>query len=153
VSTVQKELQIIRKQHNGVLHPEHVVDYARRHKKSALHGRFEWDDAKAAELQRLQAARQIISVYFEVIADGEEKKTVRAFFSPIPDSGPQPRGYVSTVEKMQHPHGRIEIALHVLKRMLGEYRSYPLEELEPVAEAIRQRQRDLEAMLGSREAA
>jgi hypothetical protein len=143
MSQIQKELELISKRHNGVLHPEHVLAYARNHPKSALHGRFEWDDARAAERQRLQTARQIISVYVKVIDIGGEEKTVRAFFSPIPDSGPQTRGYVSTVEKMQHPGGRAEIALHVLKRMYGEYQSYPLEELEPVAQAIRKLQAEL----------
>jgi hypothetical protein len=145
--TLQKELQLIRKQHNGVLHPEHVVDYARRHKKSALHGRFEWDDAKAAELHRLQRAREIISVYVEVIDDGSGSKTMRAFFSPVPDSGPKQGGYVSTAEKLQHPDGRAEVALAQLKRMRSHYESYPLDELLPVVTAIDKLRAELESQL------
>jgi hypothetical protein len=145
--TVGAELDRIRKQHNGVLQAEHVVAYARTHKKSALHGRFEWDNAKAAEAHRLQTARQLIGVHIRVIENGGREIPMRTFFSPVPDSGPRPSGYVSTAEKLQHPDGRTEVALAQLKRMRSHYESYPLDELAPVVEVIDRLRVELEGRL------
>lgn len=135
-TTVRDELDLLCRRHNGVLHPEHVVEYARRHPTSALHKRFNWNIEEAAMQHWLQTARQLVAVHFEVIGDGLAASPHRMFFSPAPVDGGKPGGYVSTEEKLQHPDGRREIALRTLARMRGLYESYPLEELKPVVDAI-----------------
>lgn len=53
---------IAAKAEDGKLHAKDVV-LAARNPNSALHSRFEWDDAKAAESYRLEQARGTIEVY------------------------------------------------------------------------------------------
>ncbi len=57
----REELEHIRLQHGGVLRATDVVEYA-RDPDTALHGRFEWDDTKAAEQHRVWQARELIRV-------------------------------------------------------------------------------------------
>lgn len=56
-----EELEHIRTTHAGVLRAADVVAFA-RNPDTALHGRFEWDDTKAAEQHRLWQARELIRV-------------------------------------------------------------------------------------------
>lgn len=44
-----------------LLLPRNVVEYARKHKGTALHDAFEWDDAKASDAYRIMQARWIIA--------------------------------------------------------------------------------------------
>lgn len=61
---IREELQAIAKAtRGGILHAARVVDWARDHKKSALHSRFVWDDRKAAREFRLYQARHLIQLY------------------------------------------------------------------------------------------
>lgn len=47
---------------DGMLHAEHVVAWASKHKRSALYRKFEWDDNKAARQYRLWQARVLIQL-------------------------------------------------------------------------------------------
>jgi hypothetical protein len=74
------------KKRNQDLSPDDVLDYARRHPKSALYAAFErrglWDDAVAAERARKAFARHlIIRVKVRVISGSGELAPVRALIS------------------------------------------------------------------------
>jgi hypothetical protein len=146
--SIKEELETIRNQHNGVLHPEHVLEYAKAHADSALHGKFEWNDKKAAHAHRLQTARQVIQMHIKVIDTARGKRPVRMYFAPVPEMTPQPGGYVSTADKMASPDGRAEIGLMVLKRMEAHYLNYPLDELSPVVAEIHAVRAMFEQQLG-----
>ena len=77
----QKELLKIQKENGGILSPLEVVDRA-RDKKSPLHNLFEWDDAKAAEMQRITHAQELIRrVRIEITTPDEKVVTIRKFVS------------------------------------------------------------------------
>jgi hypothetical protein len=70
----------------GKLTPQLVVDEA-RNKTHPLHDHFEWDDAVAAELHRLEQARSLIrKVKIKYLDADEQRQEVRAFVS-VPDNG------------------------------------------------------------------
>jgi len=54
---VGAELEVIGKQ----VTPDSVVAFAAKHKKSELHGEFEWDNEKAGHLHRLNQARHLLA--------------------------------------------------------------------------------------------
>lgn len=76
--TVSRELRKIKKGNGGFLDPQKVVNYA-RNPATALHSKFTWDDAKAAEEYRIWQARQIIRL--ELIVIEETNEPVRAYVS------------------------------------------------------------------------
>lgn len=88
---VREELRKIEEANNGILRPVDVVTYARKNKRSALHGEFTWDNNKAAEEYRLWQARQVIRVHVEVIKP--DTKPIRAFVSLIGDRANPGGGY------------------------------------------------------------
>ena len=55
---IGEELEFIERQ--GNIMPEHIVEYAKRHKESELYKYFEWDNEEASNNWRLQQARTII---------------------------------------------------------------------------------------------
>ena len=133
---VKQELEQIQKEHGGVLHPQHVVDFA-RNKNSALHSRFEWDDGKAAKAYRIVQARQLIRVYVQVAADNVTE--VRAFVS-LPSDREAGGGYRSTDSVMTDEQRRAELLQMALKELAIFRRKYAtLEQLAQVfaaAEAV-----------------
>lgn len=70
----------IAKKFNYTPSPSDVVEAA-RNARSPIHGRFEWDDAKAAHQHRLKQARQILRV--AVIHVKGHKKPARLVHVPI----------------------------------------------------------------------
>lgn len=54
-------LEQIRKENGGVLRPDDVVSYAKKHKKSALGARFTWNVQDAAYQHWLWQARKVIA--------------------------------------------------------------------------------------------
>lgn len=71
MSQVRDELQAIQdRSPDGMLHAEDVVEFARTHKTSALHGQFEWDVKKAAMEHWLWQARRLVQIYV-VSGDGK----------------------------------------------------------------------------------
>jgi hypothetical protein len=67
------ELERIKEAHDGSLTPQQVVDESRP-KRAPLHKAFEWDDAVAGELWRVDQARRIISGVRVVEEDGEDQQ-------------------------------------------------------------------------------
>lgn len=55
-----------------ILDAKEVVEWAKAHPDSALHGQFTWNDEKAAYEHRLFEARRIIAIHF-VNEEGERK--------------------------------------------------------------------------------
>lgn len=74
----------------GKLDPKAIVAAARR-EGNPLHGRFEWDNTKAAHQYRIEQARTLIQIYVKDIPD---VGTVRAFVSLRGDR--HDGGYVRT---------------------------------------------------------
>lgn len=78
---VGEELEFIER--DNTITPEHIVEYAQRHKDSELYKCFEWDDTEASKKWRLQQARLIIcSIKLEI---KEEPKKVQRVYVNIKD--------------------------------------------------------------------
>lgn len=82
--TIEQELLALTDD-EGFIKPRVVVDWARENPSSELHGRFEWDDAKAAEKYRVDQARQLIAVH--VRTDDGERATISLVQDRNPDGG------------------------------------------------------------------
>jgi len=59
---IQQELEKI-KSGKSRFTCEQVIEWARKHPKSALHASFEWDDIKGAEQWRIAQARRLIAIH------------------------------------------------------------------------------------------
>lgn len=81
--TWQQELELIRKKRDGILHARDVVEYAARNPSSALHAQFEWDNEKAADLQRITRARELIAIVH--VERQPELPPIRAYVSLVDD--------------------------------------------------------------------
>jgi hypothetical protein len=81
---IGEALEAIRVAHAGSLHPQAVVQDA-GDPQSVLHPYFEWNDAKAAYLHRVDQARALIRS-IRVIDDGDQKSRP-AFLSIRSDAG------------------------------------------------------------------
>lgn len=77
---------------NGRLTPEQVVDDA-TNPQSPLHEEFEWDDAEAAKLHRLNQARSIIR-RVQFVEHGREVSFHRPVFIHDPDLPAKEAGYI-----------------------------------------------------------
>lgn len=103
---IQHELELIRQNAGGILLPEHVVDFAKS-PNTALHGKFTWDDSKAAHEYRLWQARQVIRVNVTVI--GNQQPEVRAYVSLNSDRRQQGGGYRAITDVMSDAERRREL--------------------------------------------
>lgn len=84
---VTLELERIRAANGGVLRPRDVVAFA-RNKKTALHGRFCWDNRLAGERYRLEQARDVIRAEVVVLDPGDgTMRNMRAYVSLLSDRG------------------------------------------------------------------
>lgn len=127
---IQKELDTIRRRHGGLLRPRDVVAFA-RDPHTALHGRFEWDDSKAAQDYRLWQAREIIQVFVTVVKSGSP--AIRTFVSLRTDRSVEGGGYRATVDVMSDRQMRKQLlseALDEAERWQAKYAA--LRELAPV---------------------
>jgi hypothetical protein len=84
------ELKRLAVENCGLLQPEAVVAKARS-ASSPLHSHFEWDNTIAAHQYRLEQARHLIRVSFEVL-HGTDKETP-IFVSLTTDRGQEAGGY------------------------------------------------------------
>jgi hypothetical protein len=91
---------------DGLLSDRRVLDAARP-QRSALHKHFTWDDAEAAEKQRLREARNLISAITFIVRDGnEEELTPVRYFVNIPfknEEGGGERLYVTLPVVHENP--------------------------------------------------
>jgi hypothetical protein len=72
------ELERIKRQNNGFLTPQEVVNEARK-TNSPLHNCFDWNDSTAAEQWRLQQARQLITSINLVIEYKGKQEEIDAY--------------------------------------------------------------------------
>ena len=71
VKQVRDELLSLKRK-DGMVHAGDVVSFAKAHPRSALHGRFEWDDKKAGHQYRLGQARNLIQLHIR-LENGEPR--------------------------------------------------------------------------------
>ena len=115
---IAEELKALYKKHHG-LDPAKVVQWARTHRASALHSRFEWDDTQAAERYRIWQARELI-VSVDVIYP--DMKPRQVYVSPMESRGDG--GYVALVEVLSNRQRRaafLEQALAEFQRFEAKY--------------------------------
>lgn len=130
---VGEELERIREEY-GKATPEVIVE-ASRPKDSIFHLYFDWNDAIAAEKHRKQQARHISnSITCEVIVEGGEKKTVRAFINVRKAEEPE---YVPVEIVMKDKELRQQMLANALKELIGIKQKYQtLKELSEIWDAI-----------------
>lgn len=131
---VLKELTFIAQEHEGMLRPEDVVEYA-KNKRTVLHGCFTWDDSEAAIQWRLQEARMLIRVAVTVLPN-EEETTCRAFVSMKDDrySGLGYRPMLSVLTNDEQRATMIQEALAEMEVFKAKYKN--LVELASVFEEM-----------------
>ena len=128
---VSAELRKIAGKHNGILRPCDVVQYAYDHPKSALHGRMEWDNKTCGTAHRLEQARDIITMEFDVMEN--DTMPVRMYVSLGDDRKKKGGGYRTLVSVMSDPERRaqfLEESFIEFKRWREKFAH--LKELEPI---------------------
>lgn len=124
------ELEQISDSHDGILHPEHVIEHA-KDPGSSLHDYFEWDDTKAAREHRMWQARHLISITY-IKRGGQETP---AFIALVVDDKRE-GGYRQTSSLLKVESGReaiLRTALWELQAFRNKYKD--LEELVEVFRA------------------
>lgn len=141
-----KELrQIEKSSEDHKLHPEAIVDWARKHPKSEVYGWFDrghaWDPAFAHEQYLLIEARRLIRLYVEVIPAPKGQpvnlEPVPIYVNPNPSrtSG----GYQRIETVLDDPALHREWLLRILKDIRGRLRNASgLDELDPLREMVDQ---------------
>jgi len=141
---VERILEEIRQEHNGILRPEDVIKRA-QDPESPLHERFQWDDTEAAYQYRLYQARQLIRVCVKVVAEADEDKPLRVYVSLLPDRRQEGGGYRTLEDVLESADLReqlLEQATHDFRRWEEKYRR--LQELAQVFAAMRRVQKELD---------
>lgn len=126
-STYEEILRSIAAQHEGVLTPEDVLDFARP-EDSPLHSYFEWDDSIAGEKYRYrQAAGLITKVKVTRVVSPTRTVEVRAFL-PIKEdeAGEAIKGTYKPIEdlsvrEIEIVRSQMERDLAVLRRKYSTY--------------------------------
>lgn len=129
------------KGNDGRLDTEAVVRKAKEPTSALhLHPAFEWDVRKAAEQQWRAAAREIISVWVEVVDDrGDgERAPMRVMVSIADEEGERHYEETKTVLRENRP----ALINSVLDRIVGVIRSYPLAEFDPILTLIERIRRE-----------
>lgn len=112
------------------IHAEEVVEWACKHKQSALHREFEWDDSEAARQYRLSQARRLIALH--IIDAGGERKAISLSIDRATGGG-----YRMVNDVLRRKNLRqimLTDALAELRRVRQKYQK--LSELAAVFEAI-----------------
>jgi len=133
---VQEALESIRQSHAGILRAEDVVDAAAA-PESPLHQQFLWDDTEAARQFRLVQARNLITVFVQVLP-GPSKEPVQCYVSLQSDRREAGGGYRLVHDVMADPEMRarfLDEALSEFNRAECKYGK--LVELAPVFVAVR----------------
>jgi hypothetical protein len=131
---IEAELEQIAADHGGVLSPVHIEAFA-RDKETALHGRFEWDDAKGAYQNRLWQARKLIATFI-IIAESDNEP-IRAWVSMREDRAEEDGGYRTLVSVLSDEERRGQFLLDAMRDLQTWKRKYKrLTELAPIFEAI-----------------
>ena len=134
---VAKELHALRRE-DGSWSPEDVVEYARQHKKSALHSRFDWSVEEAAMEHWLLVARHLIKHI--VIIEKRSKNVTIGHLISVPSRRFGDEGSFITVATLSNnEEWRLEVLDEItskLKTMKLHYASV-LPELKKVWKAIK----------------
>ena len=122
--------------HAGTLTPKVVVEAARA-RSSALHGFFEWNDARAAVAHREDQARLLLrSVVWVPVVDGEPQTPIRRFLNVTGDDDAG-RQYVTIDAIRENPRFHAQIVAEALasaQAWMQRYQQYA--ELAPIVSAI-----------------
>jgi hypothetical protein len=102
---------------NGAVTAQDVVDVARS-SNSPLHRYFEWDNAKAANMYRVEQARNMLrSIKVKYVERGEERVT-RAFQIAAPAN--ERDGTLREYKAFSVLHGDRAVAVHMMRNALKE---------------------------------
>lgn len=137
MNAIRMELERIRLVHGGILRPCDVVQEA-KDPENPLHSRFQWDDAKAAEQHRLWQARELITVYVEVLP-GAKRETTQIYVSMCGDRREVGGGYRHIRDVLADPEARarfLDEGIAELRRSEAKYGK--LRELAEVFAALRE---------------
>jgi hypothetical protein len=117
VSDLRGELEKIRVKH-GTLKPKIVLKEA-TNPKHPLHNRFEWDDAKAGNMYRLQQAQELIaSVRYRFTTPTGEERNIRRYYAVRATDADQYE-YDDVEEAMQDAFRR-KLILNEMQRRMDE---------------------------------
>lgn len=84
----------------GTLDPEHIVEYAERHKDSELYKCFEWDNEEAGRKYRLTQANKIIcSISLEI---KEEPRKLQRVYVSVKDKDTKERTFKNINEVLKN---------------------------------------------------
>lgn len=136
IETIRDELEKVRlAAKDKRLRPKAALEYARRHKDSALHRRLTWDNEEAGDLYRLEEIRRLIRVAVTVI-ETEYTPTVVSVREYVSLSDNRDDGYECLVDVMDDA-GRSQVLLQdVIQRLLSIKETAIFEELAGVHKAI-----------------
>lgn len=148
---IQRELEKIRNRDNaGELRPVAIVNFA-RDPHTALHSRFEWDDAKAGYEYRLEQARAIIRVFVTVTPNkhaGRVQTVEVPVYTSLTTSRGKEGGYKLTEVVLQDPDDRRQLILDTIARLEGIHELKLLDELRDVLKAVEAVRRRFPLMAG-----
>jgi len=121
----------ISEQRGGSIVPADIVEDA-RNQSSPLHPNFEWDDAKAAHLHRIQTARNLMGAIIVVKVNEEVITPVRAYVHVKQESA-----YMPVQVAMSIANIRLGIIADALREYKSWYKRYrDLEEFGDIIQAI-----------------
>lgn len=147
-----KELERIRKEHQGSFEPGVVVDEARPDT-SPLHPAFEWDDSIAAEEHRREQAKYMVRALVVVSCDrygnqsNEDDEPQRVYVS-VKQLGATKPAYTTVTAAMSSPTLRQQVLSAALRDMQAfAARYYNLVEVADVLTAIKTAGKRVEAAL------
>lgn len=102
---VGEELELIER--NNIITPEHLIEFAERHKDSELYKCFEWDDEEAGKLYRIDQARRIIcSISVEI---KEEPKVTQRVYVNIKDKDTNEKTFKNIKEVLENDEEYIQL--------------------------------------------
>ena len=118
----ETEMEKIRKR-KGDLTNQILVEAAAK-KNSPLHGEFEWDDTKAAQMQRESRASELLRGIVKIQDEDKEKKYPTRRYSLVKNQ-PSPHSYVPTEDMLKDPDMRAKLLDEALRKLMSwriEYR-------------------------------
>lgn len=114
-NSARDELLFIYKK-NNFCSPEKVVQFA-ENPETHLHAKFEWDNEKASHEYRIWQARQIISLEFNIIKNGETEQETRLFIS-LKDDRKKEGGYRLMTEVLKDKDLRQKLLNEALTELI-----------------------------------
>lgn len=124
---------------NGVIFPDHVVDWAQDHPDSELHAQFQWDVARAAREHWLWQARQLIAIH--VVDDAGHRQTISLQIDRATGGGYRPLDQVLANEELR----RLAVEQAIGEALRWRERHSHLVELRSVFLAVDRLRKKLEA--------